>query len=145
MKNPAPIPFIVALAVAASVALSCGNPADPPKPGDPLESITVTPAVADAKDYPNGQVQFTATGYYSTNPKQGVPLTSPGWGSCYENNPTSEVTVSPTGVAQCATGAVGTFTVWADAPPNVNGPNCLAINACGGGCFVAGTAQLTCP
>jgi hypothetical protein len=145
MKNAIPISLMVALAIAASVAMSCGNAADPSHPGDPLESITVSPAVADAKDYPDGQVQFTAAGYYSTNPNQAVPLSKPGWGSCYENNSTSEVTVSSTGVAQCASGAVGTYTVWADAPPNVGGPNCLAVNACGGGCFVTGTAQLTCP
>ncbi len=145
MKNSVPIPFIVALAVVASAALSCGNPADSPGAADPLESITITPAVADAKDYPNGQVQFTAVGYYSTNPNQAVPLSKPGWGSCYENQSTSAVTVSSTGVAQCASGVVGTYTVWADAPPNPNGPNCLAMTACGGGCFVVGTAQLTCP
>lgn len=145
MKNSVPIPFLVALAVVASAALSCGNPADSPGAADPLESITVTPAVADAKDYPNGQVQFTATGYYSTNPTQAVPLTPTRWGSCYQNASTSEITVSSTGMAQCAGGAVGTYTVWADAPPNPNGPNCLAMTACGGGCFVVGTAQLTCP
>jgi hypothetical protein len=145
MKNSVPISLVAALVVAASVALSCGSPADPSSPGDPLESITVTPAAADANDYPNGQVQFTATGYYSTNPKQGVALSKPNWGSCYQNAPTSEVTVSSSGVAQCANGAVGTFTVWADAPPIPNGPTCLAMNACGGGCFVVGNAQLTCP
>lgn len=145
MKNPTLVPFIVALVVAASLALSCGSSADPQASGDPLLSITVSPAAADAKDYPNGQVQFSATGYYSTNPSQAVPVSHPGWGSCYQNQPTSAVTVSSTGLAQCSTGAVGTYAVWADAPPNPDGPNCLAINACGGGCFVVGTAQLTCP
>jgi len=141
MKTPGPTLLIVALVVAASVALSCGSAADPVQ----LQSITLSPSAADAKDYPNGQVQFTATAYYSNNPTLGVPLTTSGWGSCYQNLATDEVTVSRTGVARCASGAAGTYTVWANAPPNVNGPNCLAITACGGGCFVAGTAHLTCP
>ncbi len=141
MKNPSPIPFVVALVVAAYIALSCGGAADPAQ----LESITLSPSVADARDYPNGQVQYTATAYYSNNPKQGVPLTTSGWGSCYQNLSTPDVIVSRTGVAQCASGVVGTYTVWANAPRNVSGANCLAITACGGGCFVAGTAKLTCP
>ena len=134
-------PFVVALAVAASIALALGSRADPVQ----VQSVTLSPSVADARDYPHGQVQFTATAYYSNNPKQGVPLTTSGWGSCYQNRSTPDVTVSRTGVAQCASGAVGTYTVWANAPRNVNRANCLAITACGGGCFVAGTAQLTCP
>ena len=141
MKRHGLVPFVVALVVAASIALACGSRADPAQ----VQSVTLSPSVADARDYPNGQVQFTATAYYSNDPKQGVPLTTSGWGSCYQNLPTPDVIVSRTGVAQCASGAVGTYTVWANAPRNVNGANCLAITACGGGCFVAGTAQLTCP
>jgi hypothetical protein len=141
MKCHGLVPFVVALAVAASVALACGGHADPIQ----VQSVTLSPSVADAKDYPDGQVQFTATAYYSNDPKQGVPLTTSGWGSCYRNLSTPDVTVSRTGKAQCASGAVGIYTVWANAPQNVNEANCLAVTACGGGCFVAGTAQLACP
>jgi hypothetical protein len=33
-----------------------------------LQSITATPMVADAKNFPNGQVQFTATAIYNKPP-----------------------------------------------------------------------------
>jgi hypothetical protein len=135
------VPCVVSLALTASIELACGSRADPVQ----VQSVTLSPSVADAKDYPHGQVQFTATAYYSNNPKQGVPLTASGWGSCYQNLSTPDVIVSRTGVAQCVSGAVGKYTVWANAPRNVNGANCLAVTACGGGCFVAGTAQLVCP
>ncbi len=129
-----------ALVLAASVALSCGASSHSQ---DPLITITLSPATADAQDYPNGEVQFTATGYY-INPSRTVSPLSAGWGTCYEDASTSEISIVSSGVAKCAPGAVGTYTVWAnDAPdPNIE---CLAMTACGGGCFVAGTAQLTCP
>jgi hypothetical protein len=135
----------LALLLPASLVLSCGTKS----PGqDPLQSITLSPAQADAKDYPNGQVQFIATGHYIDPARQVTPL-SAGWGTCYQESPTNEaptnaISVTRTGVAQCSPGAVGTYTVWANDPPNSN-IECLAITACGGGCFVAGTAQLTCP
>lgn len=110
-------------------------------PNRSIESITINPATADAQDYPNGQVQFKATGYYNTPPSPVTPIAAT-WGVCVENAPTNEVSVTATGLAHCAAGAVGTYTVFAYAFPN---PSCLAITACGGGCTVEGTAQLTCP
>jgi hypothetical protein len=130
----------LALILAASFALSCGARS---QGQDPLQSITLSPATADAQDYPNGEVQFIATGYYINPPHKVTPL-SAGWGTCYQDASTSEVSVTSGGVAKCAPGAVGTYTVWANDPPFSN-VECLAITACGGGCFVAGTAQLTCP
>jgi len=135
----------LALLVPAFFLLSCGTKS----PGqDPLQSITLSPASADAQDYPNGQVQFTATGYYADPSRTVTPLSAL-WGTCQQEGstneaPTNAISVTQRGVAQCARGAVGTYTVWADDPPNPN-ISCLAITACGGGCFVAGTAQLTCP
>ena len=131
--------YVLALVGAAAFALSCGSGSDP---NHMLQSITLSPATADAQDYPGGLVQFTATGYYVVAPKTVTPL-SAGWGSCYNNAPTNAISVSD-GVAQCASGAAGTFTVWANDPPGLGGM-CNAITACGGGCFVVGTAQLTCP
>ena len=130
----------LALVLAASFALSCGARS---QGQDPLQSITLSPATADAQDYPDGQVQFTATGFYTDPPRTVTPLSAM-WGTCYQNAPTSEVSVTSGGVAQCAPGAVGTYTVWANDPPSPN-VGCLAITACGGGCFVVGSAQLTCP
>jgi hypothetical protein len=132
----------LALLLPASLVLSCGTKS----PGqDPLQSITLSPASADAH---NGQVQFVATGYY-TDPARKVTPLSAFWGTCYQASatqeaPTTAVTVTQGGVAQCTPGAVGTYTIWANDPPFPN-ISCLAMTACGGGCFVAGTAQLTCP
>ncbi|MGA2235277.1 MAG: hypothetical protein ABSG23_07370 [Terriglobales bacterium] len=130
----------LALILAASFALSCGASSHGQ---NPLQSITLSPATADAQNYPNGEVQFTATGHY-INPSRSVTPLSAGWGTCYQDASTSEVSVTSGGVAKCATGAIGTYTVWANDPPFPN-VGCLAITACGGGCFIAGSAQLTCP
>jgi hypothetical protein len=132
---------LVALAVSASFALSCGSNSSS---SQELTSITLSPATANASDFPGGQVQFTATGNYKNAPYTVTPL-SAGWGVCSQGANTSDISVSKTGLAQCASGAVGTYTVWANDPPNPQGVNCNAIDVCGGGCYVAGTAQLTCP
>lgn len=130
---------VLALVTVALIGLSCGGG----ETARQLQSITLSPASADAQDYPNGQVQFTAAGNYKTPPRTVNPL-SANWGACYQSASTDAISVSRTGVAQCQSGAVGTFTVWADDPPT-SGMTCLAVTACGGGCFIAGTAQLTCP
>lgn len=131
--------FFLALILSASFVLSCGTSSS--GESRQLQSISLTPATADAQDYPNGEVQFTATGHYTSEPMAVTPLTA-GWGTCYQQASTSDVVVTREGLAQCATGAVGTFTVWANDPAS---GHCNAITPCGGGCFVAGTAQLTCP
>jgi hypothetical protein len=143
MENIRLIVSFFALAVVASLALSCGANSDPSS-NRQLLSIALSPATADAQDYPDGQVQFMATGDYNTAPYTVAPL-SAGWGTCYQEASTSAISVSRSGLAQCASGAVGTYTVWANDARLPLGANCLAMTACGGGCFVAGTAQLTCP
>jgi hypothetical protein len=135
--------LFVALVVVAAIALGCGSPSNSnnsqSNPGLP-QAITLSPAVADAKYYPNGEVQFVATGYYSTPPSPVTPLAVQLWGVCQNNAPTSKVEISKNGLAQCAEGANGTYSVFAS-----DSTMCLAITACGGGCLVTGTAQLTCP
>jgi len=140
MKNLRFLLFFLALVLSASFASSCGARS---QGQDPLQSITLSPATADAQDYTNGHVQFTATGYY-IDPSRTVTPLSGMWGTCYQEASTSEVSVTAGGVAQCTPGAVGTYTIWANDPPLSN-VECLAITACGGGCFVVGSAQLTCP
>lgn len=130
---------LVGAGVLSLAALSCGSSSTSVRQ---LESITLSPATANATSYPNGQVQFVATGHYNTVPFTVSPLTAH-WGTCYQEGSTSAISVSQEGIAQCASGAVGTYTVWADDPP-LSGVSCTAITACGGGCFVAGTAQLAC-
>jgi hypothetical protein len=123
----------LALVLAASFAFSCGSSSQ-----GQLQSITLSPTSADAQ---GGQVQFTATGYY-IHPSHTVTPQSANWGACYQGAATSEVSVTTGGMAQCASGATGTYTVFAFDIPS--GTTC-AINACGGGCTIVGSAQLTCP
>jgi hypothetical protein len=130
--------FLAILGIA--LALACGSPAYL------LKSVSLSPPAADAQGSP---VQFTATGYFNQQPSP-VQLVSPNWGACYQNQRTTAVSVSADGLAQCAAGAAGTYTVWAVAQRG--GDSCGAAgsvpaNPCGGAgeCQVTGTAQLTCP
>jgi hypothetical protein len=118
--------------------LSCGSNSSSMM-GPALQSITLAPATANAQTYPNGQVPFVATGSYIDPVRKLTPQPAV-WGVCQQNAPTTEVTVSKTGVAACVMGATGTYTVFA-----YDMTNCNALTACGGGCTIVGTAQLTCP
>jgi hypothetical protein len=117
---------------------ACGSTVSQQGPGQ-LQSIAITPLTADAQNYPNGQVPFVATGIYVNPPHTVIPQ-SADWGACQKNAPTGEVSVTSAGVAQCASGAAGTYTVFA-----YDMTNCTMLTSCGGGCTVVGTAQLTCP
>ena len=129
-------PFVLAAALAAS---SCGD-------GRQLQSVTLVPASADAKDYPNGQIPMTATGNFNKPPSP-VLLTSNDivWcvgtstGTC-NGNIASSVTVDVNGVAQCSLGQTGTATVLAGKPSSTavtpDGPSQLKV---------FGSAQVTCP
>jgi hypothetical protein len=138
--------MVLALTV---VPIACGDPTTMSPSGRQLESITVGPATADAQGQ---QVQFTATGHWSASPVTVTPQPA-SWGACVEQmsgntvqeSSTTEVTVSSDGLAQCASGAKGTFTVFAYDPPLGAPANCNVISVCGGGCTISGTAQLTCP
>ena len=138
MERPRFFLLSFATAVAGWLALSCGASSISGLIRQP-QSITLSPATADALDYPEGHVQFTATGHYSTAPHTVTPQAAT-WGACYQNAPTTAVSVTTGGLAQCANGAAGTYTIFA-----FDMTNCNAITACGGGCTVVGTAQLTCP
>ena len=110
-----------------------------------LESLSISPAATSAN---GAAVQFTATGHWSTSPNTVMPQSAT-WGACtaVDPTPTSDVTVSTTGQATCASGAKGTYMVFAwDPDYGYTGGSCLAITACGAGCGrVSATAQLTCP
>jgi hypothetical protein len=128
--------------VAIAVTLACGSST----PAYMLQAVNLSPPTADAQGNP---VQFTATGYFNQQPSP-VQVVSATWGACYQNQRTTAVSVSTGGVAQCAAGALGTYTVWAWAE---RGGSCggnsgeVPANPCGGAgeCQVTGTAQLTCP
>jgi hypothetical protein len=121
--------FLVLVLIAFFVT-SCGAGSSQSK----LQSIALSPAAANADE-----VQFTATGYY-IHPSSTLTPQPATWGACYQGATTSGVSVTSGGKAQCATGASGTYTVYAFDPTN-----CTVLTACGGGCTVVGTAQLTCP
>jgi len=128
--------------LAIAISLACGS-SPPPRM---LQSVTLSPPVADAQGSP---VQFTATGNFNNQPTP-VKLVTVNWGACYQNQPTTGVLVNAEGLAQCAAGAVGTYTVWGWA--DRGGGSCgtaglVPANPCGGvgECEVTGTAKLTCP
>jgi len=138
-----------ALILVATISLNCGSSthfmglicSSAPtvtNNGEP-QSVTLCPAVADAKDYPDGEVPFVAIGAFATSPSPAL-LPFATWGVCQQNAPTTGITVNSAGVAQCASGASGTYTVWATGGPNT----CLVVSACGA-CGPTGTAQLRCP
>lgn len=56
--------FFSLLILAAAITLACASSLQPLSQ-HLLESVSVSPATADAKDYPDGQVPFTATGYFN--------------------------------------------------------------------------------
>ncbi len=117
-----------------------------------LQSVTLSPASADAKNFPNGQVPFTATGTYSKPPSP-VQLTSKEvlWcvgGPANAANPTAGIcvgniapfaTVDQNGVAQCGPTSQGTVNILAgtaSSPMMTDQGQQLAI---------FGSALLTCP
>ena len=108
-----------------------------------LTSITVSPASADAQTFPNGQVQFTATGTFSGGNMAATSLQVL-WsiGNPFTKQPIpGGVSLDSNGLAQC-TGFVGTVTIWATAPADP-GMSLMQMNMSTKN--VSGTAQLTCP
>jgi hypothetical protein len=127
--------FLFLLILVAIITLACGSPTSPTPI---LQRVNINPPAAE------GQAQFTALGFYEPPNPAPVVLTAT-WDACYQNEPTTEVTVSSAGFAQCGVGASGTYTVFGSAPSGA--PVCPEFVALcgGGGCQVAGTAQLNCP
>ena len=111
-----------------------------------LQSVTLSPASADAQNFPNGQVSFTATGTFSKKPSP-LQLTDKDvrWcagsssGMCVGNiNP--GITVDQDGLAQCVPGFTGTVTILAGTESS------SMMNPDGGSQLkIFGAAQLTCP
>ncbi len=150
MKRYSFASFCFLLVLAFAITLACGSSpvshtsrscssAPTASNSSMPESITLCPTVADAKDYPDGQVQFIAIGMFQTSPSPAL-LKPQVWGACQDNNPTTAVSVSSLGLAQCESGASGAYSVFAS-----DMTNCLAIGPCGTGCFVSGYSKLTCP
>jgi hypothetical protein len=141
MSRPSFFLWISLLALVASIGLACGSGSYK------IQSITVSPAAADAQNYPNGQVPFVATGYYNSTPATVTPLQA-NWGAALGSLPADGVVaVDSNGMAQCTPGASGTYTIgaWINLP--VKGtPPCPSFAFGAASCnYVLGTAKLTCP
>lgn len=145
MKRFGPQVFFSLLILIAAITLACGSSPHV------LQSVSVSPATADAKDFPNGLVQFTATGFYKTAPVQVTPQKAT-WGVCVitagSQQPSNAVTISSNGLAQCVSGAPGTYTIDAFVRnPSIHCVQPVGVPfSCGGSCDgVVGQAQITCP
>ncbi len=134
---------IVCLGLVVLFSCACGG-------GRTLQSIAVSPASADGASSPNGQVQFTASGSYSSAP---VTATPPNlqwtvdylpWQAQPEIITINTPTISATGVAQCpaagANASAETHKILAIAA-NIDN----AAIATDGSNAVVGSAQMTCP
>jgi hypothetical protein len=125
----------------AGLVASCGS-------GHELHSLSITPSTADAKNFSNGAVQFTAMGSYGSG--QPIVANALWWTfTPWTVPPPSDAPTPPTpptfsitaeGVATCF--GVGTFTLWATAPANQNEPISQMTQHTA---QVSATAQLTCP
>ena len=123
----------------AAMMSACGS-------GRHLQSVSLSPASADAQNFPNGQVQFTATGTFSQPPSP-AQLTSKDvlWCAGSDNgicvgNANPGATVDQNGLAQCLPMFSGTATILAGKPSSMMGnPDS------GPTLTIFGVAQLTCP
>jgi hypothetical protein len=127
------------MVIFASMGLSCST--SNPNTDRVLISIAVTPETANATDFANGQVTFTATGTFNQPPINApMTFTAPYTGSFTVDNPSDQtianVVSSGTGTLTvvCANGASGTVAVVASATANNNT-----------GLSLTGSSQLTCP
>jgi hypothetical protein len=116
-----------------------------------LQSLTVTPASADAQNFANGQVQFSAMGMFNMAPTtmMSVPVR---WsiGNPFAAQPmpmsmsvgmVPAASIDGNGLAQC-NGFTGIATIQATAPADPSMPLSQMSSMTK---TVAGMAQLTCP
>ena len=110
-----------------------------------LQSITISPASADAQTFPNGQVQFTATAIYldGTHIKPATALWTPGppW-SLAPQIAWPAITLDATGLASCGSAGPGTYTIFATAPRDPHVPLSQMTMTTP---QMTGTATLICP
>jgi hypothetical protein len=111
--------------------------------GSDLTSIKISPAVADAKNFPNGQVQFTATAIFDESSKP-VVLRDIVWctgttsGFC-DGFINPGATVDGNGVAVCGVGINKSFTILAGRSSSIGMPD-RGIQL-----DIFGSATLICP
>jgi len=109
------------------------------------KSVTVSPATADAQNYPNGQVQFTATGteINGTQVKLVAAFWTPGppWAPA-PALPMTGIQLDQTGLASCGSAGSGTIMIVATVPIDPNFPESKMT---AGTPHLSGAASLTCP
>lgn len=104
-----------------------------------LQSMVISPSVADAQISPSGQVQFSAMGTFSKAPSPApVTFVAPYSGS-WATSDLNIATIDQHGLATCVPGASGTVTVSATASSNAGMGTQNTSTA------VSGTAKLACP
>jgi hypothetical protein len=110
--------------------------------GRALVVVTVNPSFADPLNFPNLQVQFSATGTFNAAPTPVDPLPSVIWTvdlPAFSTLPDpGHAFISQTGLAQCAPGFTGVVQVFATAPADPNLPLSPSNQ-------MAGVAQMNCP
>ena len=140
MSYSSPGRTCMVLAILSLFASGCGNSRQ-------LQSVAVSPATANAQNFPNGQVQFSATGTFNKPPSP-QPLTAkdvtwcvatgPDTGAC-AGNINKGAFVDTNGVANCVANFSGTATILAgQAMPSMNPDGGSQLR-------VFGKAQLVCP
>jgi hypothetical protein len=142
--------WIVLLTLAGVLALACGSSSvTGALPQHQIVSLSVAPAVADAQDYPDGNVPFIATGTYETPPITVSPVQANWVVVDPLGGKATDVSISGGGVAHCGSGAVGTFMVgaWVLLFPGPPKAVCNVVTVFGNPCgdSALGIAQLTCP
>jgi len=135
------------LVLTALLLSSCGSSSN-----RQLQSVSISPPAADAKNFPGGQVQFVATGVFSGSSSP-VTLTSNDITWCYGGS-TSEANATPgmcvgdiaqfasvdqNGLAQCAPLFQGSVYILAGTLSPVPTPTGVSLLK------VYGSGQLTCP
>jgi len=107
------------LLLGAALTLACGLN------HDRFRSLTVSPASADAQDYTNGQVQFTASGTLingtQVKPVAAMWTVGPPWLPS-SAVPLSGIQLDQTGLASCGSAASGISMIVATAPADPHFP-----------------------
>jgi hypothetical protein len=137
MRKLGPLLFCFALLLVAIAMLACGG-------SNRLQSLSISPATADAQNFPNGQVQFTAMGMLGGS-SQASPVSARWWtNQPWTAPPTAAIiNLSSTGLAQCFPLApAGTYQIWAVAPADPNLPVSEMTMTTK---QLSATAQITCP
>lgn len=139
MRNARSFFYSIFLLLLAITLLNCGLN------HNKYRSLTVSPVSADAKDYPNGQVQFTATATL-INGNQVMPANvlwtpNPPW-TLTQQTPVSNIFVNSEGLTTCAKVGQGLYPVYATSPIDPNYPLAkMTMNTP----QITAMAALTCP